>query len=237
MAHYGKLGEHRFSESEIAHDIRGANIFGSNHEIIGKIDDVVFEHDTMEIRYVIVESGGWLKTSRYLLPADSLVADEQHPDAFVVNATKEQIESLPPYDEQRLSSEEAEWMRYNDEYKKAWKAAPVQHREGSDRDITPDETEMEETGTARVPSGSRRGIPASELFPERLADKFGDPAPGGGKVTLRPKAAARIEDAAAGTTLLKPHWWENLSNLLRQNRGELQARCPHCQAEKRREVA
>src|SRR5215470_4694449 len=106
MARYGTLGEHHFSESEIAHDIRGANLFGSNHEVIGKIDDVVFEHDTMEIRYVVIESGGWLKTGKYLLPADSVVADEQHPNAFTVNATKEQIESLPTYDQQRLSSEE-----------------------------------------------------------------------------------------------------------------------------------
>ena len=37
MAHYGTLGSHRFSED--VDDIRGANVYGSDGEKLGKIDD------------------------------------------------------------------------------------------------------------------------------------------------------------------------------------------------------
>jgi uncharacterized protein YrrD len=41
-------------------DIRGSKLYGLNDEKLGKIDDVIFDHGTGEIRYVVVDTGGWL---------------------------------------------------------------------------------------------------------------------------------------------------------------------------------
>ena len=54
MAHVGTLGSHRFSQG--VDDIRGATVYGAEDEKIGKVDDVIFDHATMEIRYLVVDS-------------------------------------------------------------------------------------------------------------------------------------------------------------------------------------
>jgi hypothetical protein len=253
MAHYGSLGEHRFSESDIVHDIRGASVYGSDNQKLGEVDDVIFNHHTMEILYVVVDSGGLLESGKFIVPVERMAPDEEHEGAFCAELTPQQVENLPPYDQEstspKASSQLAEnWKKYEQEYKRFWHAAPVLHRRGTDRTVTPLDSELEDVSSPTEASGTAgetqektahtaRRFSASELFPERIADKFGDPALGGGKVTLRPRAAARAEDAAAGVALFKPHWWERFSNLLQRNRSELQASCLRCEEEKHRDVA
>src|SRR5207249_1508634 len=115
--------------------------------------------------------------------------------------------------------------------KKYWEEDPILHMKGSDRIITPPEgpTSEEATSTPRASGGSGgREINAAELFPDRISDVFSDPAPKAGKVTLRPRSAARAEEAASGVTLLKPHWWEAFENYLRENKSEVQSNCSQC---------
>jgi hypothetical protein len=243
MTHYGTLGSHRFSEEETGDDIRGTSVYGSDDQELGEIVDVIFNHDTMEVRYVVIDSGGWLEAGRFILPADRIFADDQHPKDFSATAARAQIQNSPRYDEKSLTSASAEDReKYEEEYEKFWHAAPVMHRHGTDRNITPPETELEEPISADTSSTAgasreseeagpslRREITAAELFPERLADKFSDPAPGSGKITMRPQGTvSRAEDAAYGATLFKPHWWESFANLLRRNRDDIQAGCSQC---------
>jgi hypothetical protein len=82
---------------------------------------------------------------------------------------------------------------------------------------------------------TREGNPESDLsvdpaklFPERISDVFSDPALGAGKVTLRPKPVARVEEAASGVSMLKPHWWEAFENYLHLNNSDIQAKCSQC---------
>ncbi|MGA8618840.1 MAG: PRC-barrel domain-containing protein [Candidatus Sulfotelmatobacter sp.] len=70
MAHYGSLETQPVSDD--VHDIRGTTVRGSDGEKLGKVDDAIFDHDTMEIRYLVVDSGGWLEAETFLLPADSV---------------------------------------------------------------------------------------------------------------------------------------------------------------------
>ena len=55
MAHYGSSGGHRFTAD--VPDVRGADVYGSEDEKIGNIEGVVFDHETMEIRFVVIEGG------------------------------------------------------------------------------------------------------------------------------------------------------------------------------------
>jgi sporulation protein YlmC with PRC-barrel domain len=137
MAHCGLLRNYRFSDSsEAAEDIRGAKLYGVNDEKLGKIEDVIFDHSTGLIRYVVVDTGGWLSSKRFLVPADSLKASVEHEDDFEVGLTKEQIESFPPYNESDLESEQG-WSDYEKGYRSKWQSGPVMHRMGTDRNITP----------------------------------------------------------------------------------------------------
>ena len=85
MAHYGTLREYRFVQSGAdADDIRGSKLYGLNDEKLGKIEDVVFDHGSGEIRYVAVDTGGWLSRKKFIVPADRIRASARHQDDFMV---------------------------------------------------------------------------------------------------------------------------------------------------------
>lgn len=135
MAHYGTLKDYHFT-TETADDVRGSSIYGMNDDKLGKIDDVIFDHTTGAIRYVVVDTGGWLKSRKFIVPADRLQPSPEHENDYVVNLTKNQIESFPLYDENAVESQER-WGDYENRYQSAWTDSPVQHRVGSEKNVTP----------------------------------------------------------------------------------------------------
>jgi hypothetical protein len=179
-----------------------------------------------------VDSGGWLSSGKFLFPADRVATDPKHQNDFAIDATRQQIQDSPAYKEESLSSKD-NWKKYEEEFKKFWHEAPVMHRRGSDRIITPPEepdlsvpTDVS-SAESRVAS-DRTEVNAADLFPERLTDKFSDPRPGAQKVTLRPQGTIRrAEEAAQGVTLLKPRW-ETFGESLLRNRDSIQANCSQC---------
>jgi uncharacterized protein YrrD len=71
MAHLDSLGREHVSDhvSHDARDVRGAVVRGPDGTTLGEVVDVIFDHDTMEISYLVVDSGGWLEAGSFLLPA------------------------------------------------------------------------------------------------------------------------------------------------------------------------
>ena len=85
MAHLGILGEYRFSDSEEAGaDIRGASVYGTGDDKLGKIDDVIFDHASADIKYVVIDTGGWLSSKKFVVPADRLRMSAKHDNEFEV---------------------------------------------------------------------------------------------------------------------------------------------------------
>ena len=121
MAHYGRLLDYRFGGD--VDDIRGATLYGLDDEKLGKIDDVIFDHTSGTIQYAVVDSGGWLNSKKFLVSADRIQPDAEHKDDFYARMTKEQIESLPRYDEDKFSQEthqnESYWSDYDERYRKS----------------------------------------------------------------------------------------------------------------------
>jgi hypothetical protein len=145
MAHYGMLREYRFTEG--ADDIRGSKLYGLKDEKLGKIDDVIFDYFTGLISYVVVDTGGWLSTKKFIVPAGRLRVSAEHEDDFAVDLTKAQVESFPPYNESDLESEQ-QWADYEGRYRSKWEADPVMHRLGTDRNITPTTQQMPESSSS-----------------------------------------------------------------------------------------
>jgi sporulation protein YlmC with PRC-barrel domain len=48
MAQCGRLRDYRLTND--AEDMRGSKLYGMNDEKLGKIDDVIFDHSTGDIR-------------------------------------------------------------------------------------------------------------------------------------------------------------------------------------------
>lgn len=151
MAQLGMLRDYRFTDA--SEDIRGAKLYGLNDEKLGKIDDVIFDHSTGIIRYVVVDTGGWLSTKEFIVPADRLRASAEHQDDFAVDLNKQQIESLPPYQESHLESDE-QWADYEGRYRSQWETNPVMHRKETDRNITPTTQQL----PGNSPSGRAAGV-------------------------------------------------------------------------------
>jgi hypothetical protein len=145
MARYGMLRDYRFPD--VAEDVRGSKLYGLKDEKLGKIDDVIFDCFTGLISYVVVDTGGWLTTRKFIVPADRLRASTEHKDDFAVDLTKAQIEAFPPYSESDLESEQ-QWADYEGRYRSKWEADPVMHRMGTDRNITPTTQQMPEQPAA-----------------------------------------------------------------------------------------
>ncbi len=139
MAKHGLLGSYRFTDA--TEDIRGSKLYGLNDEKLGKIDDVILDHFTGLIHYVVVDTGGWLTTKKFIVPADRLRVSADHKDDFRVDLNKKQVESFPPYQEVDLESD-AQWSDYEGRYRSKWEADPVMHRAGTDRNVTPTTQQM-----------------------------------------------------------------------------------------------
>ena len=206
MSHYGLLRDYRFEDLNTEDDIRGATIYGRDDEKLGKIDDVIFDHSTGNIKYLVVDTGGWFSNKDFLVPPHRLHASAKHDGDFAVNLSKDQIERFPRYNESDLQSHE-KWDRYEKEFDEAWHAGPVQHREGSDRDITPTPGEMPE----------QPGSIGRQLTPSQRAEVDSRIIPAGADEVT-------IQSSAAGIGSR----WSNFESRLRQRRRDITHSCTSC---------
>jgi sporulation protein YlmC with PRC-barrel domain len=206
MPHYGLLRDYRFEDLETEDDIRGAAIYGRNDEKLGKIDDVIFDHSTGAIKYVVVDTGGWFSNKKFLVPPHRLHSSADHDGDFTVNVDKQQIESFPPYNESDLQSQE-KWQDYEKKFDQAWHAGPVQHRKGSDHDITPTADEMP----------AQPGSIGSQLTPSERAEVNSRIIPAGSNEVT-------IQNSAAGIG----GRWSTFEDRLRQRRRDVTQACATC---------
>src|SRR5579872_709659 len=180
MFHLGSLRSYPPIDGDA--DIRGAKVYDRNNDKLGSIVDVVLDRESGDIRYVIVEAGGWLHTREFLVPADrlELLNDDADPknDRFKVNVDKKQIERLPAYDATHLT--ESRWQNYERAYVESWTEDPVLHREGEGtHTITPTAEEM-----PIPPSSAGLGIHSEPLQPRGTLSSLN--SSGASDITLTP---------------------------------------------------
>jgi sporulation protein YlmC with PRC-barrel domain len=199
MARYGTLGDYRFNDTqEAAIDIRGSKVYGLKDQELGKIDDVVFDEATGAIVFVVVDTGGWLSSNKVIVPPQEIRPSLQHENDFLVDLTKEQIESFPPYDGKALTSEE-EWADYESRYRSKWVESPVMHREATDRNITPTTQQQVGAGSGTIPVSDEE---TADLDTTKVAPVHTE---------------ATMEVSAVGPSLR----WSTFEDTLRQRRQEV----------------
>jgi len=227
MAHYGILRETRFTDA--TEDIRGSHLYGVNDEKLGKIDDVIFDHSTGSISYVVVDTGGWLTTKKFIVPADGLRASAKHEDDFEVSLSKSQIESFPPYQESDLDSDR-KWADYEGRYRSKWVSDPVMHRAETDRNITP--TSQQTTGNVVSERGAAEahGYSTGSRAPVGTRVNPGDldaASSGSERVVPTGTDSVVISNSAVGIG----GRWDTFQSRLRERRKEVVAQCSTCSGE------
>jgi sporulation protein YlmC with PRC-barrel domain len=156
MAHLGTLRDFRFSNN--ADDIRGSKLYGRNDEKLGEISDVIFDHQSGDLRYVVVDTGGWLSSKQFLVPADRIRPRGEEDDEYVAEVSKREIERFPAYDESNLKDDQ-KWSKYEKDYRSASgfeETGGVMHQAGGTNILVPDSLPAE----GRAPTGSS-GQPVS----------------------------------------------------------------------------
>jgi PRC-barrel domain len=239
MAHYASLRDYAFTDN--VDDIRGADLYAADGKI-GSVKDVIFEHETGDIRYLVADMG---HNRMVLIESNHVFRPAIDEDAFETDLTAAEAARLPPFDEHVLEREH-EWTkqseenrkfwkeredRYEDEYKRKWEEDPVMHMKGTERIITPSDVTSE---------GGGRVITGADLTPHRIVDKFAQRGPmmttstneAAEDLTLRPAKEQDSEQVASGN-------WERSQRLrtfqtsLRNRMPELRQRCEVCSSTRR----
>lgn len=122
---YTTLRDYRFSRD--IDDIRGSAVYGPEDEKLGKVDDVIFDSDNGQIRYLVVDTGGWLSSRRFLVPPEELTPSSKHDKDFSMSLTKAQIERFPALDEKVLKDKQ-NFENYEQRYRTAWINPPAATR-------------------------------------------------------------------------------------------------------------
>ena len=217
MSHYGLLKDYRLRET--AEDIRGATLYGLGDEKLGKIDDVIFDHSTGDIGYVVVDTGGWLTTRKFVVSAERLRASTKQENDFASDLTEEQIEAFPPYSENDLESDE-NWKDYEKRYRSKWEAHPVMHRKETDRNITPTTQQLQGNRSSTQAAGLSDAMPRNRVPREAAEAAEADT----GRVVPAASDSVTIANSAVGIG----GRWDTFQARLRERRKEAVAACGTC---------
>jgi sporulation protein YlmC with PRC-barrel domain len=230
-----------------AEDIRGSDLYGRDNEKLGTIDDVIFDHSSGELRYVVVVAEGWLNNRKFVVPGHQISPATEKEDDFYAPLSKQQVERFPEYDEKLLERNE-DWAEYERKYKSAWEEGPVLHMKGSERIITPAPDEMPAgtrsvgkvaSAAERLPNLQKEGGVVGRYEPRQpntmppLATETHDI----GTSDLRSPAGTPATEASTKTTAAVRQRWQNFEQQLRNNREEILARCGVCNPADRKRVA
>jgi len=185
MPHYGTLRDYRFEDID---DVRGAEVYGVNDEKLGKVDDVIFDHSSGEIRYVVVDTGGLLKSKKFLVPINRIQPYGNHEDKFYAELDEERIQMLPQFNDDMLKSE-TDWSAYEKRYQERWTTSgDVMHNQDTGRVLTPPTEEVLGTRRSALSEQGKQSL-QRDFTPEKVGkqDDLLGVANAGDDVMLRPK--------------------------------------------------
>jgi sporulation protein YlmC with PRC-barrel domain len=183
MPHYGILHDHKMEDVD---DLRGADVYGVNDEKLGTIDDVIFDHSSGDIRYIVLKTGGMLSRKKVMVPANRVEPYGNHDDKFYAELDNERLEMLPEFNEDTMKAQ-GDWSTFEKDYEKRWNDGEVMYNKNTGRIITPapEEVKGSAIGGSSAPASGR----SLDLKPEKLGkeDDLLGVASGTGKTTLRPR--------------------------------------------------
>lgn len=82
---------------------------------IGTVSDVLVGDSDLKLRYLVIETGGWLSGCKVLLSTAWLSSVEPGKETVVVNIEKKRIQESPPYESGEVVDREYE-ARLHDYY-------------------------------------------------------------------------------------------------------------------------
>lgn len=108
-----RLHELNGSNFEIAkgqEDITGWDVKDSHGDIVGKVDDLIFDKESLKVRYLILKVKknkdlGLRESRKVLIPIGLAQLDREDDEVYLQNLNVDRLNSLPDYDKDKLSRE------------------------------------------------------------------------------------------------------------------------------------
>jgi hypothetical protein len=229
--HFGTLNDYKFADQ--GREIRGTLLYGEDNEKLGTIHDVIFDHETGNMKYAVIDTGGWLKHKYFLVPANRITRYEKHEDHFYAKLRKEQIQYLPPYDP-KVVEDRDRWADYEKSYESAWTDdGGVLHAQGSPAIITPEPDQN--TGV----TGGASDVAGRDIWPKRM-EPITKPA-GGPTAAMHPDEQTATSAAVMPTSTGGSEWalderLKTFEGRVKKNLPELRKGCTSCGCEDVRKV-
>ena len=239
MAHYATLRDYEFDAD--VDDIRGARLYGEGGQELGRIKDVVFEHGTGDIEYLVADEG---YGRRVLVPVNAVRTAITDDRDFDSDLTKADIDHLPAFDDKVLKHDD-EWQHYMQlnrqameerekaarrEYKENWTDDPVEHMtENVAHTITPIEP-VAPSKVTPIDRGRRKESDyVPDLTPHRLAPVFTSTENTADKLTMVPDVGHATGPAAGYVTAGLGPKWNGYQEMLRRDLPRLRGVCESCE--------
>jgi sporulation protein YlmC with PRC-barrel domain len=102
--------------------VEGTSVYNNAGDKLGSIDDLMIDKFNGQVRYAVLEFGGFLGmgTDRYPIPWQMLKYDRSK-DGYVVPLDKAKLEQAPKYTDERIPSYDREYSdRVNNYYGNNW---------------------------------------------------------------------------------------------------------------------
>jgi PRC-barrel domain protein len=211
MSHYATLNEYRFDAD--AEDIRGAKLYGEGGQELGRIRDVVFDHATGNIEYLVVEYG---RDRRVLLPTNLVFRTVMDEDSFSSELTSDDLDHFPTFDEKLLKNDQ-QWRDYEKLHRSTLE----------DRNSARAQAENERSNV--LPIDRTRGedyVP--DVWPHRIAPVFGSTRNDSDKLEMAPQTRTWHEEDNATRLGLK---WNQFAERVKHDLKSIRGNCERCAEE------
>jgi sporulation protein YlmC with PRC-barrel domain len=93
-----RLSDSGFTLEDPTQDVRGLDVYDSNGEEIGTVEDLYVDEEERKLRFLDVAAGGFLSLGRknLLIPVEAV--REVDRDRVVVDQSREKVAGSPPFD-------------------------------------------------------------------------------------------------------------------------------------------
>ncbi len=114
-------------------DFDGLDVYNAAGTKLGDVDGFIVDRDSNRPYYVVVDSGGWFSSQRYLVPIGHARLDTDN-DRLRIDIEREAIERFPPFDANRFEEmPEEEARRFNEDMLTACCPAELKGRHAEGR--------------------------------------------------------------------------------------------------------
>jgi len=90
-------------------DFDGLDVDSPTGEHLGTVDGFIVDRDTGRPFYVVVDSGGWFKSKRFLMPiGHARLESDNDGDSLEVDISRDRIDRFPGFDKREFEKFSAE---------------------------------------------------------------------------------------------------------------------------------